>query len=86
MGCASKAELEAVMRDKVIPLLVEYFYEDWSKVWRALAEPESEEGTFLKRKKLVAPQGGDDSNENIERWRYTVKDTFADDAFLQLAK
>jgi 5-methylcytosine-specific restriction enzyme B len=70
----------------VIPLLVEYFYEDWSKVWRALSEPEGEDGAFLKRKKLIAPKGSEDSDEDIERWRYTVREAFADDAYVQLAK
>jgi 5-methylcytosine-specific restriction enzyme B len=86
MACATKLELEAVMRDRVIPLLVEYFYEDWSKVWRALGEPEGEEGAFLRRSKLVAPKGTEESDLDIERWRYSVRDTFADDAFVQLAK
>jgi 5-methylcytosine-specific restriction enzyme B len=86
MDCETKAQLEAVMRDKVIPLLVEYFYEDWSKVWRALAEPEAEEGAFLKRNKLVAPKGGEEPDEDISRWRYTVRETFAVDAFVQLTK
>jgi 5-methylcytosine-specific restriction protein B len=86
MDCATKPALEAVMRDKVIPLLIEYFYEDWSKVWRALGEPEGEEGKFLQRKRLVAPKGTEDSDLEVERWRYSVRAKFADNAFEHLAK
>jgi AAA domain (dynein-related subfamily) len=85
MNCATKHDLDAVMRDKIIPLLIEYFYEDWSKVWRALGEPEGEEGSFLRRKKLTPPIGSEDSEFN-DRWRYSVRDNFADNAFEQLAK
>src|SRR5690348_8789819 len=37
MECATRVELERVMRWTVLPWLIEYVYEDWSKIWRALA-------------------------------------------------
>ena len=47
-------DLDAVFRHKVIPLLQEYFYEDWQKIARALNDPC--DGTrFLKTESLAAP-------------------------------
>jgi 5-methylcytosine-specific restriction enzyme B len=86
MECKTRAQLENVIREKVIPLLVEYFYEDWSKIWRVLGEPEGSEGAFLRRERLAAPQAIDDSEFEGERWRYTVREKFGDNAFIQLTR
>jgi 5-methylcytosine-specific restriction protein B len=61
-------ELDQVMRDKIIPLLTEYFYENWEKVCVALNDKDNQ---FIKKKKLIAPamQG----SEEEERFRYKVK-------------
>jgi 5-methylcytosine-specific restriction endonuclease McrBC GTP-binding regulatory subunit McrB len=85
MECRTRAEVENVMREKVIPLLIEYFYQDWTKIWRVLGEPEREEGAFLRRERLVVSNANDDS-EDDPRYRYTVREKFADNAFLQLAQ
>jgi 5-methylcytosine-specific restriction protein B len=44
MGISSLAELDHVLRRKVIPLLQEYFFEDWSKVRLVLNDSE---GAFV---------------------------------------
>lgn len=39
-GCTARADIEATLRDRVIPLRAEYFHEDWSKLavlWHASA-------------------------------------------------
>lgn len=32
MGCQSRDAIHAVMRNKVIPLLQEYFFDDWGRI------------------------------------------------------
>lgn len=82
MGCRSKDDIDEVMRDKVIPLLAEYFYEDWEKVRQALGEA-SDEGGFIRRRRLASPNAAE-SSFGAERWRYAVQDSFELSAYAQL--
>ena len=80
IGCASRKEIEEVMRNKVIPLLAEYFYEDWSKVAAVLGDANEGEGNysggFLDRKKLATPRGMGGDGDATVRFRWSVRDQF----------
>jgi len=54
MNINTLADLDAVFRRKVIPLLQEYFYEDWAKIAVALNEPQQGDG-FLRIRSIEPP-------------------------------
>ena len=83
MNCKTQDDLDVVMRHKVIPLLVEYFYEDWEKVRQVLNES-TDEGSFVTRTELPSPTTGEDEAPDIDRWRYEVRSRFASKAYDQL--
>lgn len=71
-GGDSRAAIHATMRDKVIPLLQEYFFEDWSRIAAIVGKGFLEEYT-LQVPTAVAAFGGPKSS-----WR--VRDPFPDNA------
>lgn len=75
-GCTSAADVDDVMRDKVIPLLAEYFFEDWAKIAAVLGDLETHEvqiaGGFLNRSILPPPPGLDDGDA-MPRFRWEVR-------------
>ena len=78
--CATRADVDDAMRHKVIPLLAEYFYEDWGKVAAVLGDADDgegdREGGFLDRKRLKAPKGLGGEEEAAPRYRWQVRDQF----------
>ncbi len=73
MGVKDLDGLEKVFRRKVIPLLQEYFYENWSNVRRALKD--YGDGDFVAREKLSQlPADGDETMADEPRWVYRVND------------
>jgi len=74
--CRCRADVDEVMRHKVIPLLAEYFFEDWAKIAAVLGDLESHEGPitggFLKRSILKAPPGFEDG-DGVPRFRWEVR-------------
>jgi 5-methylcytosine-specific restriction endonuclease McrBC GTP-binding regulatory subunit McrB len=76
-GCRSRADVETVMRHKVIPLLAEYFYEDWSKVAAVLGDGDGTNGShFLEARRLAAPAGFADDELGGDKLRWNVKASF----------
>lgn len=75
-GCKSAEDVEDVMRHKVIPLLSEYFYEDWSKVAAVLGDGPRDQSRFLEARRLDAPLGLGTEHIREERLRWRVKDQF----------
>ena len=74
--CRSRADVDEVMRHKVIPLLAEYFFEDWAKIAAVLGDLEPGEGSiaggFLKRAILKPPPGLEDGDA-FARFRWQVR-------------
>jgi len=83
IGCQNYSDLTRVMRRKVIPLLAEYFYENWEKVRRVLGES-ADQGQFVSRVKLDVPNGVDEFAAEDGRWRYLINSDFLPSAFEQL--
>ena len=67
MGATTKAEVDRIMRHKIIPLLAEYFYEDWEKVQAVLG------GGFVRSEALNAPPGLKDTGGHEKRYRWFVQ-------------
>jgi 5-methylcytosine-specific restriction protein B len=83
IGCKSRQDVDDCMRHRVIPLLAEYFYEDWSKVAAVLGDDEGKR--FLERKELKAPSGLDSDGDAPPRIRWSVRTPFSDDAYSTFA-
>lgn len=74
IGCETTDAVKEVMRDKVIPLLQEYFFEDWSRIRAVLGDG------FITESKLDAPPGVD--GDKVSTW--SVPWPFEDCAFDRL--
>ena len=76
MDCTSLADVDAVMRHRVIPLLAEYFFEDSGKIAAVLGDAASHQGPisggFLNRSLLKAPPGLEDGDA-VPRFRWELR-------------
>ena len=79
MTARTKADVDEVMRRKIIPLLAEYFYEDWAKVQAVLGGND-----FVERHPLSPPPGLDDDGTGEERYHWTVRGDFPEGAYENL--
>jgi len=80
INCTSKADVDAAMRDKVIPLLQEYFFDDWDRLAAVLGEKKDKGGNFLDCEKLHDPMG--EGRDPINSWR--VRQSFDEGAYDRL--
>jgi 5-methylcytosine-specific restriction protein B len=81
IGCETAEQVHAAMRDKVIPLLQEYFFEDWSRIHGVLGDG------FIGSVTLKCPLG---EGEDRKSWFVRLEkqpdgsDRFPHDAFAKL--
>ena len=80
MAARTRADVDEVMRRKIIPLLAEYFYEDWAKVRAVLGGGDD----FVRGQALRRPPRLDDDGREDERLRWSVRDEFTEDAYDRL--
>ncbi len=74
-------ELDIIMRNKIIPLLQEYFYDDWKKILLIL------NNGFIQEQKQNAMkifESIDDEYMEEEHFIYTIKDSFQREAYERL--
>jgi len=74
IGSETAEQVNAAMRDKVIPLLQEYFFEDWSRIHAVLGDG------FIREDKLHPPPGIE--GDPVSSW--SVRAPFKADAFERL--
>jgi len=79
LGCGTKTALDDAMRMKIIPLIAEYFFEDWGRTAEVLGGRKN--NPFLDAK-MIAPPPGMKSEEPRVRW--SVKREFDADAYARL--
>lgn len=79
IDCLTKAQVDAVMRDKVIPLLQEYFFDDWNRLAAVLGEKDKG-GNFLTCDVIEDPMG--EGGEPLKSWR--VRSYFDEGAYSRL--
>ena len=81
---SSLEELNAIMRNKIIPLLQEYFYDDWEKIRLVLND-----GFILKRElkaKNIFDESIDDEYIEEDKFLYSVCDDFEVESYQRLCQ
>ena len=81
IGAQTRQDVDRAMRRKIIPLIAEYFYDDWGKVQSVLG------GTnhFVERQRLSTPPGLESDFEET-RFGWTVRETLPADAYERLMR
>ena len=81
MDAETREDVDIAMRRKIIPLMAEYFYDDWSKVRAVLGGTDH----FVHGQRLSLPPGIE-SDLGEDRYRWTVREAFAEDAYDNLVR
>ena len=86
MGCETRDALDQVIRHNVIPLLAEYFFEDWSKIAAVLGDVfpqdgKEHQGGFLNRQVLPSPFAAVEGDDAAPRHRWIVREMFSYEGF-----
>ena len=79
MEAKTRDDVDAVMRHKIIPLIAEYFYDDWSKVRAVLGGTD-----HFVHGRVLGPPPGLENDTGEARYRWTVRQPFGDDAYRNL--
>jgi 5-methylcytosine-specific restriction protein B len=79
MGCGTREDLDDVVCHRLIPLLAEYFYEDWGKVAAVMGDVfaddgKAHQGTFIDRQIIASPFAMSDDGDGRTRYRWIVRD------------
>ena len=81
MQAKTREDVDRIMRHKVIPLIVEYFYDDWRKARAVLGGTDH----FIKGEKLPRPPGLEEADADEDRYRWSLnKEEFPLDAYSHL--
>ena len=80
MNASTREDFDHAMRHKIIPLIAEYFHNEWDKVRSVLGNTDD----FVVWHSLDEPPGIEGMGE--ERYRWSVREEFAGDAYKNLVR